>query len=202
MNSIVRACGVAAAAAGCLVAATTAQPSFASNSEGVSIVSAIEEHSIALIGNDYADHAEGWKGNHRSLDQLVAAYADTQVRDREQECLANAVYFEARGEPIDGQLAVADVVLNRAASGKYPRTICKVVTQPWQFSFIRNGRFPKADRSSVAWRKAVGVANVALGKVARKLPSDVLWYHADYVAPSWGKRLNREAKIGLHIFYS
>src|SRR5687768_14010949 len=77
----------------------------------------------------------------RSLAELVSAYSGPVTADAEQECLAGAVYFEARGEPIEGQLAVAEVVLNRAASGRYPPRICDVVTQPWQFSFIRRGRF-------------------------------------------------------------
>lgn len=138
----------------------------------------------------------------RSLHELVAAHAGTQVSDAEQECLANAVYFEARGEPIEGQLAVAEVVLNRTRSGKYPAGICDVVVQPWQFSFIRKGRFPQADRSSDSWRKAVAISRIALDKLSAQVPQDVLWYHATYVSPSWGKRLKRETQIGLHIFYS
>jgi spore germination cell wall hydrolase CwlJ-like protein len=138
----------------------------------------------------------------RTLDQLVSDYAGPATQGRDEDCLAKAVYFEARGEPIEGQLAVAEVVLNRAASGRYPADICKVITQPWQFSFISKGRFPTPDFGSEAWRKAVAIAKIAQGRLADTLPSNVLWYHADYVAPSWGKRLNRQTKIGLHIFYS
>jgi len=137
-----------------------------------------------------------------TLDELVAAYAGEQTANDEQDCLAKAVYFEARGEPIEGQLAVAQVVMNRAASGRYPTSFCDVITQPWQFSFIRRGKFPTPDFSSEAWRKAVAVSRIAEAKLAGTLPSDVLWYHATYVAPSWGKRLHRTAQIGLHIFYS
>jgi hypothetical protein len=138
-----------------------------------------------------------------SLPELVDAYAGVSTDDRQQDCLASAVYFEARGEPVEGQLAVAEVVMNRAASGRYPPTICDVVTQPWQFSFVNaTGRIPAADRSSEAWRKAVAVARIAERGASRLLPRDVLWYHAEYVAPSWGRRLARNTKIGLHIFYS
>jgi spore germination cell wall hydrolase CwlJ-like protein len=139
---------------------------------------------------------------HRTLDQLVADYTAPAADGREQDCLAKAVYFEARGESLEGQLAVAEVVLNRAASGRYPSDICDVITQPWQFSFITKGRFPTPNFGSDAWLKAVAVAKIAQGKIADTLPSDVLWYHADYVAPSWGKRLTKQSKIGLHIFYS
>ena len=138
----------------------------------------------------------------KSLDELVEAHEADAVADREQDCLAKAVYFEARGEPIEGQLAVAQVVLNRAASGRYPADLCSVITQKAQFSFIVSGRFPAPDKASAAWRKAVGIAKIATGKLAKSVPTDVLWYHADYVAPSWGKRLDKTAQIGLHIFYS
>ena len=136
------------------------------------------------------------------LGALVQSYAGISTDGREQDCLANAVYFEARGEPVEGQLAVAEVVLNRTRSGRYPSTICEVVTQPWQFSFVRNGIIPAADRSSDSWRKAVAIARIAEAGAQRLLPRDVLWYHADYVNPSWGRRLARNTKIGLHIFYS
>jgi spore germination cell wall hydrolase CwlJ-like protein len=137
-----------------------------------------------------------------TLAELVLAYAGTQTGDREMECLANAVYFEARSEPIEGQLAVAEVVLNRAASGRYPTDLCAVITQKAQFSFIQRGRFPRADRGSEAWKKAVAIASIARQKLAGNLPSSVLWYHATYVSPKWGKRLTKQTQIGLHIFYS
>jgi spore germination cell wall hydrolase CwlJ-like protein len=139
----------------------------------------------------------------RTLGELVDAYARTETADEEQDCLASAVYFEARGEPIAGQLAVAEVVMNRAASGRYPATICGVVVQPWQFSFVNaTGAIPAADRDSASWRRAVAIARIAQDDAARETARDVLWYHADYVAPSWGRRLDRQEKIGLHIFYS
>jgi len=138
-----------------------------------------------------------------ALDVLVANHAAENTSDAEQECLANAVYFEARGESLQGQLAVAEVVMNRAASGRYPTTLCGVVVQRSQFSFVRRGRMPRADRASEAWRRAVGVARVAAARMApRLLPTSCLWYHANYVSPSWGRRLARNAQIGLHIFYS
>jgi len=137
------------------------------------------------------------------LGELVETYAGAQPDDAEQGCLASAVYFEAQGEPLEGQLAVAEVVLNRARSGRYPATICGVVRQPAQFSFVVRGRIPQADRRSEPWRKAVGIARIAeKGAAPRALPPSVLWYHADYVRPSWGRRLARTTQIGLHIFYS
>jgi spore germination cell wall hydrolase CwlJ-like protein len=158
------------------------------------------QHAVSAIAGDAPEQTG--QARPMTLPELVLAYQGTEAGDSQQECLANAVYFEARSEPIEGQLAVAEVVLNRTVSGRYPADICSVVTQPAQFSFIIKGRFPKADRESVAWRNAVAVAQIAQHKLADQIPSNVLWYHATYVSPSWGKRLNKQAQIGLHIFYS
>jgi hypothetical protein len=165
-------------------------------------VSAVVRHAMAWLGGD-ADEGPAIMLAPRTLGEMVQAFAADQTADTEQDCLANAVYFEARGEPIEGQLAVAEVVLNRASSGRYPATLCAVITQKAQFSFIRSGgKFPKADRSSEAWRKAVAIAHIAKAKLVTELNPDVLWYHATYVSPSWGRRLTRQTQIGLHIFYS
>ena len=133
---------------------------------------------------------------------LVDRYSAGAPLSEEANCLATAVYFEARGESLDGQLAVARVVMNRAASGKYPTSWCAVVKQPWQFSFVRHGQFPWVDTSSTAWARAQGIARLAMANVVPSVPTDCLWYHADYVSPSWGRRLNQVSKIGAHIFYS
>jgi hypothetical protein len=132
---------------------------------------------------------------------LVDKYATSSALDQETTCLATAVYFEARGESLEGQLAVARVVINRAASGRYPATWCDTVKQPAQFSFVQHGRFPMVDAASSAWARAQAIAELAKANVVPSLTSDVLWYHADYVAPSWGHRLQRVEKIGAHIFY-
>jgi spore germination cell wall hydrolase CwlJ-like protein len=132
---------------------------------------------------------------------LVAAQGNGPALDAETTCLATAVYFESMGESLEGQLAVAQVVINRAGSGRYPSTLCAVVKQKAQFSFVRSGQFPRINAGCEAWRKAQAIARIAAGKMAQVIPADVLWYHADYVAPSWGRRLARVEKIGAHIFY-
>ena len=138
----------------------------------------------------------------RPLKDLVISFVDFRNQDDEQLCLAKAVYFEARGETLEGQLAVAEVVLNRAASGVYPSTICGVVTQPAQFSFIRNGQFPAVDTSSDCWHKALAIADIASKRLSQEIAPNVLWYHATYAAPSWGHRLTKVTQIGMHIFYA
>ena len=132
---------------------------------------------------------------------LVSKFATNAPLDQETNCLATAVYFEARGESLEGQLAVARVVMNRAASGRYPPDWCSVVKQPAQFSFVRHGQFPQADTNSDAWRKAEAVAELAAANVVPSVDSNVLWYHADYVAPAWRNNLQEVEQIGAHIFY-
>ena len=144
-------------------------------------------------------HRGGWP-----LYALVDRYADNGANlDEQSNCIAVAVYHEARGESLEGQLAVARVIMNRAASGKYPPSWCATVKQPWQFSFVnpRSGQFPYTNTDCDAWRKAVAITKLATSNVVPTLATDVLWYHADYVAPSWGRRLSRVDKIGTHIFY-
>jgi len=132
---------------------------------------------------------------------LVEKFSAGAPLTDQANCIAVAVYHEARGESLEGQLAVAKVIMNRAASGRYPSSWCGVVKQPWQFSFVRQGRFPAVDNGSAAWRKALGVTRLAVADAVPNVPNDVLWYHADYVAPDWGRRLTRVEKIGAHIFY-
>jgi N-acetylmuramoyl-L-alanine amidase len=134
---------------------------------------------------------------------LVDRFSAGAPLNEEAHCIAVAVYHEARGESLEGQLAVARVIMNRAASGKYPPSWCGTVKQPWQFSFVnpRTGLYPSVNESSAAWSKALGVTRLAIANAYPSLSNDVLWYHADYVAPSWGRRLSRVDKIGAHIFY-
>jgi len=218
MNRTFRAAELAAATVALCVAVSFAAPSMAENLQEARASAAAAAAAptdapapkgyLARIYNAAMDALVGQSpppetaGEQRSLDELVQAYETGEASDREQDCLANAVYFESRGEPEEGQLAVAQVVLNRASSGRYPTDLCAVITQKAQFSFIQNGRFPTANRGSEAWRKAVAIARIAHEKLAKSVPADVLWYHATYVAPSWGKRLNKNTQIGLHIFYS
>ena len=168
------------------------------------VVQAAPAQSVTLsFGSSIAREAAwlyraGWP-----LYALVDKYASNAPLDSETNCLATAVYFEARGESVDGQLAVARVVMNRAASGKYPPSWCATVTQPYQFSFVnpRTQQMPAPNYNCDAWRKAEAVARLAAANSVPSVSTDVLWYHADYVSPSWRRNLTEERKIGQHIFY-
>jgi spore germination cell wall hydrolase CwlJ-like protein len=133
---------------------------------------------------------------------LVSKFATNAPLDEQTNCLATAVYFEARGESLEGQLAVARVVMNRAASGRYPPDWCSVVKQPYQFSFVHRGAFPQADTNGDAWRKAEAIAELAAANIVPSVGSNVLWYHANYVAPTWRHGLQEVQQIGAHIFYA
>jgi spore germination cell wall hydrolase CwlJ-like protein len=136
----------------------------------------------------------------RSLAELVADLAGASTTGADHECLAGAVYFEAKGEPLRGQLGVAEVVLNRARSGRFASSVCGVVKQRGQFSFIRAGRFPPIARSTAAWRNAVAIARIAMDKMAEGPAPRALFFHATRVSPGW-RGLTRIATIGNHVFY-
>jgi spore germination cell wall hydrolase CwlJ-like protein len=188
-------------------AATLARPAIATTTTAVAlgngaVMQAQPAQSVTLsltpsIATEAAWlYKAGWP-----LYALADRYSTGAPLDEQGNCLATAVYFEARGESLEGQLAVARVVINRATSLKYPPDICGVVKQPAQFSFVRHGEFPTIDTASTAWARAQGIARLAMANVIPSVGNDVLWYHADYVAPSWGHRLNFVEKIGQHIFY-
>lgn len=122
-------------------------------------------------------------------------------------CLALAVYFEARGEPRAGRVAVAQVILNRAESGAYPASICGVVFQnqhrrnACQFSFACDGA-ADIPKETAAWRQAQEVAKeVMQGKGLIKAVASATHYHASYVSPRWASKLTRVSTIGSHVFY-
>ena len=133
-----------------------------------------------------------------SLAELVAATPRPAEIDPELRCLAGAVYFESRGESLPGQLAVAHVVINRAQSGRFPKSLCGVVLQKSQFSFVRGGRMP-AIRQGTQWNNAVAIAQIARDGSWKNHAPGALFFHARYVSPGWRK--TRIAQIDNHIFY-
>lgn len=158
------------------------------------VVQDIPEEPEAPTADDMASRAE-------SLRQLVALIDSGEIMSREIMCLAQAVYFESRGEPLAGQLAVARVVVNRADSSTFPDDYCAVVTQRAQFSFVRAGRIPSPNRSSAAWARARAIARIAHGDLWESAVDDSLYFHATHVRPGWSRRLARRAQIDNHIFY-
>lgn len=136
-----------------------------------------------------------------SLRQMVAKTDTSYTLSREMECLAGTVYFEARGEPLAGQLAVAQVVINRSESRRFPSSYCGVVYQRSQFSFVKGGRMPRISRGSGAWKRAKAIARIAHEGHWESEAQDSLYFHANYVRPSWSRKKTPRATIKTHIFY-
>ncbi len=127
---------------------------------------------------------------------------------KEWKCLTDALYFEARGESVMGQFAVAEVIVNRASSSRFPDTVCGVVNQGTnknryrcQFTYMCDGLLESInDKSSYA--RAGKIARMTLWDVNINLTNGALYYHAKSVNPSWAKKLARTGIIGDHKFYT
>ena len=134
------------------------------------------------------------------LATLVAEYRAADAGSHELECLATGVYFEAKSEPLAGQLAVGRVIANRAKSGgRFPSSYCGVLFQRGQFSFVHGHALPSVPRSARQWQTAVAIAKIVDQDLKDSAVGNALFFHARYVSPGW--RLKRVAAIGNHIFY-
>ncbi|PXA90836.1 hypothetical protein DMC47_26810 [Nostoc sp. 3335mG] len=141
---------------------------------------------------------------------VTGAFSQTkpvEVSEKERWCLATAIYFEARGETYRGQVAVAQVVMNRVKDHRYPDTICGVVYQnqtkrnACQFSFACDG-IPEAITEPDPWAQAEDIAGRYLnGELYLTEVGDATHYHATYVRPAWAPRMTKVTQIGLHVFY-
>ncbi|MEP2180506.1 MAG: cell wall hydrolase, partial [Marinomonas sp.] len=136
-----------------------------------------------------------------SLRELVRKTSTDFSLSEQMRCLAGTVYFEARGEPLAGQLAVAKVVMNRSDDRRFPNSYCGVVYQRSQFSFVRGGRMPRINTGSAAWKRAKAIARIAHESQWDSAADDSLYFHAKYVRPSWSRKKSKRATINTHIFY-
>lgn len=131
--------------------------------------------------------------------ETVEPTAETAVSKAEEDCLATAVYFEAKGEPRRGQIAVAQVILNRTHSGRFPHTVCGVVKQRGQFSFVHGGHLPAVSHSAAGWHAALSAAQKVLDGSAEQVAANALFFHARGVSAGW--HAVRVAQIGNQVFY-
>ena len=140
------------------------------------------------------------------LDEAGIAGLKVGKETREWRCLTEGLYFEARGESVVGQMAVAEVILNRVDSGKYPDSVCEVLMQgatnrnACQFSYNCDGA-RNAITEPDAYELAGKIAWVMLEGRPRTLTGKATHYHTTAVNPHWSKRLTRTARIGDHVFY-
>lgn len=136
----------------------------------------------------------------------IDARPDVKRTDEEWQCLAEALYFEARGESVKGQFAVAEVILNRVDSGAYPNTLCGVINQgtgrkyQCQFTYTCDGIAEKI-REPDAYERVGKVARLMIDGAPRKLTDGATHYHTKAVNPNWARKFPRTATIGVHHFY-
>ncbi len=170
---------------------------------------------LTLTGNpsdlekSIVDMSENIVANGQSLKTALAEINDTVLEEKSPEthCLAQAIYYEARGESVSGQMAVAEVILNRTKSRRYPDSVCEVVFQNdhmknrCQFSFACDGNTDDPAETSSAWRRARLIANYLTTEEDLSLTHSATHYHATYVQPHWASSLEKTVQIGQHIFY-
>lgn len=194
------AAGIGATAPG-IAAEAEKTPVQALNEAKAEQVPTMADSLAALDADDAGIDSPDRESDTATYTSLAAAVAaqDSVADDAELNCLAVGVYYEAKGEPLEGQLAVAEVILNRAKSGRFPASVCGVLTQRGQFSFVRGGRLPQPAARSAAWKTALAVAQVARDEAWDSRVSNALYFHARYVSPGWRKA--RVGSVGNHVFY-
>jgi spore germination cell wall hydrolase CwlJ-like protein len=143
----------------------------------------------------------------RGLDLAALDALPETTGGADWKCLSEAIYFESRGEPLSGQIAVAEVILNRVDSPAYPKTVCGVTHQgvgtagrSCQFSYACDGH-PDVMRSDVSRERSEKLATLMLAGRSRVITQGATHFHAVGVRPGWASRMTRTAKIGHHSFY-
>ena len=182
---------------------------------GVELASliAVEHAAVGAIGGTELERleprAETGRRVHSDEIQYDAAWLASlpaATGGPEWQCLAEALYFEARGETIAGQFAVAEVILNRRDVSQFPATVCGVVNQgtgrlhACQFSYTCDGRAERVSEPA-AYARAGKIARLMLDGGPRTLTGDATYFHTTGVRPSWSRRFTRTTRIGQHIFY-
>ncbi|KQT35407.1 cell wall hydrolase [Sphingomonas sp. Leaf412] len=154
-----------------------------------------DDDSVPSVELQAPDALPGDKIAYPTLAAAVAAQT-AHAEDEAVRCLAGAIYFESRGEPLAGQLGVAQVILNRAESGRFADNVCDVITQRGQFGFVRGGRIPPVP-TNADWRRAVAVAKVAMADAWDGPAERALYFNTS--RPGGAKV--KVAAIGNHLFY-
>jgi spore germination cell wall hydrolase CwlJ-like protein len=134
------------------------------------------------------------------LASMVAQLRAPDAGSDELKCLATGIYFESKGEPLAGQLAVGQVIANRTESGgRFPGTYCGVLFQRGQFSFVHGHSLPSVNHANKQWQTAVAIAKIVDEGLQSSIAGDALFFHARYVSPGW--HMKRVASIGNHVFF-
>lgn len=164
-------------------------------------LSGVSQDRLRRIATPYITPSSGHVLSEIELDALPRAQGNAQWR-----CMTEALYFEARGETIEGQYAVAEVILNRVDSANYPDSICDVVHQgtgrryACQFTYTCDG-IPEVVTDDRAWNRAGQIARIMMQDAPRTLTEGATHYHAHRVNPHWARVYPRTAQVGAHLFY-
>jgi spore germination cell wall hydrolase CwlJ-like protein len=151
-----------------------------------------DDDRVMVASADQAGLATGLP----ALVQMAAADPQLAAAEpTELDCLATAVWFESRGETLEGQLAVAQAVVNRARTGRWGKNICGVIKAPHQFNF----KAANVKRSTATFATAMAVARIAVAGLWHDMAAGAHSFHAARLSPGW--RLKRVARIGNHVFY-
>lgn len=186
-------------AAGSGAAAESKAPAIITPEPALQIISQPQIQPLPGVDTTDAPAADDTTPRAASLSELVARQPQPEELSRELQCLAGAIYFESKGESLEGQLAVGRVVVARSKSGRFPETYCGVVYQPSQFSFVRGNSMPAISKTSRHWKNAVAIAQIAHENTWASPVEGALFFHAAYVSPGW--RLKRMARVDNHVFY-
>ena len=182
---------------------------FAGAKEGLAFFAMLGSLLLGVVGIIYFAYVDGTRIEPTRIEAAEQEATETLQRADDLQCLAENIYFEARGEPLAGQYAVAEVTLNRTHAQNFPHTICQVVHETrWDpgrrryvadFSWVERGALSPED--GPAWRQALAVANATYDDLHAPIVPGALFYHATSVRPGWARSRRPVATIGNHIFY-
>lgn len=155
----------------------------------------------AIVGGAYVESAKYAYASPTTESAMLTVRSLPDVDPADVECLAKNIYFESRGEPIQGQIAVAMVTINRKDHDYFPDSICEVVWQRKQFSWTHDGR-SDVPKDKKAYVRAVHIAKAALRDYYDDPTDGALFFHTNYIKkPFWAKYMTVADQIGAHIFY-
>jgi spore germination cell wall hydrolase CwlJ-like protein len=192
-----------------LAAAIVASPSFAERSkDAAQALVAQEQNRLASAGQSHLTSLVTPVSRNSAIYNASWLNAQDEASGGAQwECLAEALYFEARGETVKGQFAVAEVIINRVKSGRFPDSVCGVINQgtgkkyQCQFTYTCDG-IPERIREPRAWDRVGKVARAILdGRAPMNLTDGATHYHTTAVRPRWSRTYTKTAAIGVHLFY-
>ncbi len=193
-----------------LLAATATLPMAAfANSEDAAELARIEAQGLKAAGGKRLQNLIAQPSASAGTVQFSQSWVDRQPKadgSAEWRCLAEALYFEARGETVKGQFAVAEVIMNRVRSERFPGSPCRVIHQgtgkkyQCQFTYTCDG-YKDTIGEPQAFARVAKVARASLDGMAPPLTGGATYYHTTAVKPRWSKAFTRTAQIGVHLFY-